>query len=293
MGSGQRHDTQVDRDIDMTTTVGLFDSIFPEQQSATLCGENDREASIYIRWARGAYRRTTFYTDDSLYEVNAAPPGIINVAWLLNLPSRFNANYEMAAQHDSKFTYVLTYNQDLLMYKNNEKWRYLPLGGASIDPRKAGIHGKQKLVSMFIPDRGACEGSVLQEEMMGSADLLGIDLYTGSIDDALSSYMYSIVVEDMMLDGYFSHRLIDCFSQGTIPIYYGSPVMTTTYFDTEGMIFFNNLDELFKIVLNSISKDDYYGRKRVVQENFEQSFNYRCAENLIMRNYPDMFRERQ
>ena len=279
----------------MTTEAGLFDDIFTDRQSATLCGDNDREVSIYIRWARNVYRHTTFYTDNSLHEVNAAPKGIVNVAWLIELPSRFNANYELASRYDNKFTYVLTYNQDVLQHKNNEKWRYLPLGGSSIDPRKAGIHGKSKLVSMYFPDMPkshVTEGSVLQEEILTGVDLLGLDVFPHDAESALSGYMYSIVVEDMLLDGYFSNKLIDCFSQGTIPIYYGSQSMVTTYFDTSGMYFFRNLDELYKIVLGEATPENYRDKKPAVIHNFEQSFNYRCVENQIMRNYPDMFRER-
>ena len=40
--------------------------------------------------------------------------------------------------------------------------------------------------------------------------------------DFLSSYKFSIAMENTEGDGYISEKIIDSFISGTIPIYYGS-----------------------------------------------------------------------
>ena len=49
---------------------------------------------------------------------------------------------------------------------------------------------------------------------------------------ALKDYAFSIVIENSKIDYYFTEKLIDCFSTGTIPIYYGCPSIGN-FFDME------------------------------------------------------------
>ena len=73
--------------------------------------------------------------------------------------------------------------------------------------------------------------------------------------DGLLPYRFSIVIENCQEDDYFSEKLADSFACKTVPIYWGCPNIDY-YFDTNGMIIFNTIDEL-KTILNKLKYDDY------------------------------------
>ena len=62
-------------------------------------------------------------------------------------------------------------------------------------------------------------------------------------EESLVDYRYSIVIENSKTDNYFTEKLIDCLAVGTIPIYWGCSNLND-YFNLEGIITFNTLEEL-------------------------------------------------
>ena len=85
--------------------------------------------------------------------------------------------------------------------------------------------------------------------------------------DGLKDYHFSIAIENMQMDNYFTEKIIDCFVTGTVPIYWGSPKLDE-FFDTNGVITFNTLEELNNI-LNNLTLDDYNNRLDSIKYNFE------------------------
>jgi hypothetical protein len=83
-------------------------------------------------------------------------------------------------------------------------------------------------------------------------------------------------VENCKEDNYFSEKLIDCLLCGTVPIYWGAPDISE-YFDTRGMIIFNNLDE-FMNILPTLTVELYETKKN------EISINYEAAKRLSLTN---------
>lgn len=80
----------------------------------------------------------------------------------------------------------------------------------------------------------------------------------------LFEYKHSLVVENCKNNNWFTEKLIDCFLCKSIPIYWGCPNIDE-YFNTKGMILFDNLDELSSIVDNikDIKIDEKY-----IEENY-------------------------
>ena len=70
---------------------------------------------------------------------------------------------------------------------------------------------------------------------------------------------------------------------GTVPIYWGCPSIGK-FFNTDGMIIFNNIEELSNI-LNNLSIEKYNDMKDAIQENFEKAKEYIIAEDYIYKNY--------
>lgn len=97
--------------------------------------------------------------------------------------------------------------------------------------------------------------------------------------------MFHIVVENSQHKNYFTEKIIDCFISKTIPIYWGCPNIGE-YFNTDGMILFENLEMLDKS-LSSISPDFFNERLNIIEENYnrakEYAFFYNRTDKLIQK----------
>ena len=100
--------------------------------------------------------------------------------------------------------------------------------------------------------------------------------------DGLKEYKFHIVVENTKRDYWFTEKLIDCFVTGTVPIYWGCPSIGD-FFDTKGMIIFDNVEELVDII-NNLSIEDYIKRLESIKNNFNKSKNICCQMILFTKN---------
>jgi hypothetical protein len=93
-----------------------------------------------------------------------------------------------------------------------------------------------------------------------------------SKNSVLDSYKFSIVMENSSTINYFTEKIIDCFATKTIPIYWGCTNIGD-YFDSRGIITFNNEYELSDIVMN-LNPKIYDDRIEYVEKNLEVSRQY-------------------
>lgn len=272
--------------------AGLFDGCFPHQLSASLGGENSGESSQLIRWVRGKHLPVTFYTDTNLDLVTEAPPGERSVAWLIEPPSLSDTHYQKAWDLYNFFDYILTFNLNMIPGDRNDKWLYYAYGGSWIALPRWGIPDKTKMVSLIASQKKRAKGHQMRHAAARLANVFKIDVVgrgyqpLESTYDGLHDYRYSIVIESCQCWGYFSEKLIDCLSQGTIPIYWGDRrTIEHAGFDMNGIIMFNTLDELTHIILNVMSSWDYGTRMTAIQNNIGIAHRYRCCEDLIALQY--------
>ena len=276
--------------------VGLFDGSFTHQLSSTLGGENATESPKHINWCRDRYLPVTFFTDMCLEYAYKAPSDTIKIAWLIEPPSLSDTHYSKAIEMRGVFDYVMTFNKTLLNGGYDaSSFLYYPLGGSWIPKRYFRVQKKSKLVSIIGTDKRRAPGHKARRAAVGTF------LQQGRDDDvmgrgykpintkilALGSYAYSVVIESIRLDGYFSEKLIDCLSQGTIPIYWGCSDIGE-YFDEDGIIVLDNIDDLGEM-LGALSHTEYDARLKAVKRNLKFSKTYRCAEDWIYMNYPYLF----
>ena len=83
--------------------------------------------------------------------------------------------------------------------------------------------------------------------------------------------MFHISIENSQFTNYFTEKIIDCFMTYTIPIYWGCPNISE-YFNMDGIITFQNLNELENI-LNNLTIEDYHKRKDAILENYQIAKN--------------------
>src|ERR1700677_4819136 len=100
--------------------------------------------------------------------------------------------------------------------------------------------------------------------------------------EALNTYAYSIAIENSVQDAYFTEKLVDCFTTGTVPIYWGTRTFAR-HFDSDGLIRFTDMGQLPDI-LRSLSLEDYQRRGTAILRNYETAFRYHVPEEWGVRN---------
>jgi len=272
--------------------VHLIDgSFFPREKSATLAGDNSGLEPEAFEWTDQPAAGVTFYTDMCLEQ--AVGTRGKKVAWLLEPPWKPNA-YMRALELRNHFDYTLTYTP----WPNCGNNLIYALGGSWL--RDWGVFPKSRLCSLIASEKAETEGHLLRHQIARKFGTWGLPHQGASINvmgrgyrplaskaEGLRDYYYSVVIESWRGDWYFSEKLIDCLSQGTIPIYWGCPDIGR-FFKTDGILQFETLDELSGI-LDGISEADYARRLDAVRDNLERACQYRCAEDWIYREYPYLF----
>ncbi len=257
----------------------IVDSFFSHNHSASTLSHLDQN----IVWDRNVGNDDiVFYTDN----FDNATSGKIKIAFLLESPIVMPHlyNYFMNANNRRKFNYILTFDERLLSI--GENFIEYSLGGCWIEPKDIKIHNKNRNVSIISSHKNEHAGHKMRHEIIRNFRSK-IDLVCGrgysEIPNkivALRDFRYSLVVENFRINHYFSEKLIDCFSTGTVPIYWGCDSISN-FFNNKGMILFTKLEELNSI-LNTVGESDYESRLSTIADNFEKCKAFRVCENSIL-----------
>lgn len=275
-------------------TVTIADCAFlPHARSESLGGENLGKGPTYFKWEQADPRSARFVTDAFLKDAR----GEGQVAWLSETFLLHPENYWMALS--KPFDYVLTHNRYWADNFRHRHWLWQPHGGSWIRSERWGMHEKTKtkLVSMILSEKRSLPGHQLRHAVAEQAGSL-IDAIYGYHDrrvekfDGLSPYRYSVIIESERCPGFFSEKLVDCLSVGTIPIYWGCPDVSF-YFDGDGIIQTGDLSEIIFALENirseKIIPDDFWSK--AIQANIRIARLYTTSEDWIWTNYPFLFDE--
>ena len=88
--------------------------------------------------------------------------------------------------------------------------------------------------------------------------------------------MFSVAIENGQYETYFTEKLLDCFTTGTIPVYLGAPDIGK-YFNTDGII---TLSDEF-----DISEELYQSKMDAIKENLEIAKTMEVLEDFIYLTY--------
>jgi len=244
-----------------------------------------------------------FYTNSEL-EHAAKHKVRRRVAFLLE--TRFVAwwTYHFVEHHLDDFDVVLTYDDELLT-RYPDKCRFFPHGGCSIAAEDRRLYDKTKLVSFWASIRKTAPGHYARHQFYEiysdpepnwatqyrqavEVDCFGQlpHNYAETMLDCLRDYRFQIVMENNISDTYFTEKLIDCLTTGTIPIYRGTRKVAN-FFDRVGIFHFDTMEELFAI-LPELTPGLYEDRLAAVRQNFVAAKEFVLAEDWIYRN-TDLF----
>jgi hypothetical protein len=266
--------------------VLIRDVCFAHGESS--CHERKPENFMWTREDFGS--DVCFYTDYVLSRVvNSTYKK--NIGWLIEPPSINPNGYKQAVELKDKFDLIFTYSQELIN-SDPEKFKWYPHSGCWINDSDIKIHDKSNLLSIIASNKTMTSGHKLRHDVIkefgSSMDVFGRGIKDLPYKlDGLSSYMFSIVIENIKYDDYFTEKIIDCFASGTIPIYWGTNSVKN-FFNEDGIIFFNTIEELGDILYN-LKEDDYFNRMDAIKYNLNNSKEFILAEDWIFKNYPNCF----
>jgi len=234
-----------------------------------------------FEWVRGIGDDHVILTDNSLTMVDSIV-GVKKYGWLLESPKITPHAYEFIKNNYNKFDNVFTFSKELLDL--SDKFVLIPVGGCWIKDEERVIHNKTKNLSIILSAKKNTEGHKLRHSIVSSNVFNEIDIfgYNNPIENkitALKAYRFSIIIENTKSDYYFTEKLIDCLITGTIPIYWGCPSISD-FFDINGMITFNDIDELLN-VKNYLTEELYNSKIEHINNNYQLAKNYLVADDLI------------
>jgi hypothetical protein len=144
----------------------------------------------------------------------------------------------------------------LLRQLKSKYWRFISpayrnsLDSTLLDQRLEAVSyfAKERSLALYGPGWG--DLSALPMFWVNRLNNILKDQYFGLCDDKLDTirrFKFAICFENMVLPGYVTEKIIDCFVAGTIPLYYGAPdindiVPENSFIDVRKFSSFEQLD---------------------------------------------------
>ena len=91
--------------------------------------------------------------------------------------------------------------------------------------------------------------------------------------------MYTVAIQNGRYNTYFTEILTDPFLFRSIPIFWGAPDIGKI-FNPDGFYCFETKKEL-EAVLKKISKDDYFLKSEIIEQNYRTALKMRNSDELL------------
>jgi|TARA_R110002012_G_scaffold64648_2_gene169835 hypothetical protein len=238
--------------------------------------------SIYLHMNRGVDSFLTVYVDESIKNISNNCKH--NIAMLVEPISVSAELYSWIKQNYDNFDLVLTHHKPLLQISS--KFKYYPVWPRiKMDNNNRIISEKTKLISAIFSNKRITSAQkfrhTIADQFKDTIDLYGTGYkFIEDKFEGTGNYMFQIVVENIF-SGYVSEKGNDCFANGTIPIYYGnSKSNINDYYDMDGVILFETIDEL-QYILNKVATVEYYNSKKlVIDKNYKLAIQNNVHETI-------------
>ena len=260
--------------------IKIVDNLFYHVDYSTLY-----QISKYFEWDRTSYNNeVVIFTDNMLGLVDNKAK--IKIAWLLESYGISKNQHDWIKNNFNKFDFIFTHDKELL--KIDDKFKFVAHCGCWIKPEDQKKYEKNKNISIIASSKNFLEGHILRHSCIN--EINQIDVYGrgyNTIDyklDGLKDYRYSVSIENVKRDYYFTEKLIDCFRTFTIPIYWGCPSIKD-FFNTDGMILIDSINDIKKFIGSNDLEKYYNERKDIISENFIKAEKYLISEDYMYENY--------
>jgi len=100
--------------------------------------------------------------------------------------------------------------------------------------------------------------------------------------------MFGVAIENTQHNGYFTEKILDCFLQKTIPIYWGCSDIADV-FNPEGIITFTSVDDAIRKI-NKLDEEYYWNRQEIINENYQKALQFVDYEQNIYNKIEEIFK---
>jgi hypothetical protein len=106
-------------------------------------------------------------------------------------------------------------------------------------------------------------------------------------EEVFGNPMFGVAIENTQHNGYFTEKILDCFLQKTIPVYWGCSDIHEI-FNIEGIITFTSVDDLVRKV-NKLDENYYKDHLNVINENYNLALQYIDYQQNICSKIKEIF----
>jgi hypothetical protein len=219
----------------------------------------------------------------------------------LHEPNEYFKKHDWVIQNQKLFDIILTWDDKILNTCDNAV--YLPFGHTWFKPDQyEKEHKKEFKISHLRGNLLKSYGHQMRWEILDRKNEFSIptkfyETYgdRNNIEDArlgkefvFGDSMFGIAIENFSHRGFFTEKILDCFLLKTIPIYWGCSNIGD-YFDVDGIIMFNNVDDLVYIT-NQLNENYYENRKEIIEKNWKLALDYVNYEQNIVNTITNIFK---
>lgn len=205
--------------------------------------------------------------------------------WLMEPPCILPQIYEIAKINYAGFKKIFSHNKNFCESVSNAFW--YPWGSYFIPLEQHFIYPKSRNVSIVASSKMNSIGHIMRHQIIEKYKSLIEGIKQGDpVEPKIKwhkDYRFTIAIENSFVRGYFTEKIIDCFRTGVIPIYKGDPEILN-YFNPEGVIIFDTIEELENILIKC-DKKLYESKKKAIIENFHIASNFLYPWKYIKENY--------
>lgn len=216
---------------------------------------------------------------------------------ILHEPNEFFGMHEWVIKNHNLFTGVLTWNEILLKSCNNSVLFYHSCNHFDIDyieKFNSSNLNKKFEISFLAGSKNLVEGHKLRQTILSIKDKIFIpkkwfyvlddfnwdQYYKTSIGRPggklqakgkqvlFNDSMFTVVVENVKYNNWFTEKISDAFNTKTVPIYWGCPNISELGYDERGIIRFENIEDLIYII-NNLTEQKYNDMKPYIDFNYD------------------------
>lgn len=214
--------------------------------------------------------------------------------------SGLNEAYEYLENNPDKFDAIFTFDSKILEFANAHLYFNTSVWGEMFPANRNALDTKLDMISMISSNKEYCE---LHKKRIELAKMLEnnpkvrcFGTYNGgnicSTETSHRAYKFAVVIENYIDDYWFTEKICNCFANKVIPIYYGAKKIST-FFNPEGIITVDNVDDILGIVYNLNISEEYEKRYDAVCDNYARVktfsnywelfkvMNFRVIERLV------------
>jgi len=225
----------------------------------------------------------------------------INVMVLLE-PNEYFGMHDWVIENQHLFSLILTWSDKVL--NNCPQSIYLPFGTTWLKENQYNIeYNKEFRISHLRGDLLKTSGHLIRHEYH-SRSKNEIKIPSLSVEragdrqseescalakiDLFGNAQYGVVIENVNRRGYFSEKIMEMFLLKTIPIYWGCSNIGD-FFNINGIITFNNVDDIIQIA-NNLDKNYYNSKLKYIEENYNLAMNYVHVQTNIINKIKEVFK---